>query len=117
MFKFFFSKWGQDGVKSAVEENVRSNNFIVYGAEEEENAEFENLDNFTNRLFTETGVFPKPQVVAVSRIVLHKPDSCRKPRPIKVTLASPEAVKQVLSTGSKLKKLKNREATHGPAFT
>ncbi len=93
----------QKAVKSAVEENNRSNNFLVYGAEEEDDGVFENHTNFTNWLFNETGVFPKPQVVAVSRIGFCKPENSGKPRPIKVTLASNESVKQVLSTASKLK--------------
>ena len=96
----------QKAVRSAVEENVRSNNFIIYGGEEEEPTEwnesgFENCIDFASGLFNEIRAFPKPEILTATRIGSQKkPD---KPRPIKVTLASPEAVKFVLSKASKLK--------------
>ena len=102
----------QKAVRTAVEENVRSNNFIIYGAEEEEpdehGIERDNVSSFTSQLFNEIDAFPTPKVLTVTRIGPVKPQgktettrpSCR---PIKVTLASPEAVKFVLSKAKKLK--------------
>ena len=103
----------QKAVRSAVQENVRSNNFIIYGAEEEGEDEYgieqDNVANITNQLFNEIGAFPKPQVLTVSRVGFQKADGnngSSRPKPIKVTLASPEAVKFVLSKASKLKRNK-----------
>ena len=98
-------------VRSAVQENVRSNNFIIYGAEEEEPDEYgnrhENVADIASDLFNEIGAFPKPQVLTVTRVGYQKADgniSSSRARPIKVTLACPEAVKFVLSKASKLKR-------------
>ena len=96
----------QKAVRSAVEENVRSNNFIIYGGEEEEPTEWnesglENCIDFASGMFNEIRAFPKPEILTATRIgSKKKPD---KSRPIKVTLASPEAVKFILSKASKLK--------------
>ena len=98
-----------NAVRSAVEENVRNNNFIIYGAEEKEDKDgvcYDNPGNITSQLFNEIVAFPKPEVLTVTRIGSVKTDSetdTRRVRPIKVTLASPEAVKFVLSKAHKLK--------------
>merc|ERR1712176_351066 len=93
-------------------ENVRSNNFIIYGAEEEEIEDRDGLGgldhsaDFARNMFNEIRAFPKPEVLTATRVgsqKTHDNTGTRKPRPIKVTLASPEAVKFVLSKASKLK--------------
>ena len=99
----------QKAVRTAVEENVRSNNFIIYGAEEEEPDEHGiERDNVTSQLFNEIDAFPTTRVLTVTRIGPVKPlgeTETTRPRcrPIKVTLASPEAMKFVMSKAKKLK--------------
>ena len=102
----------QKVVRSAVEENVRSNNFIIYGAKEEEPDEDDGLGGlddsaeFARNLFNEMCALPKPEVLTATRVGPQKTQDntgSKRPRPIKVTLASPEAVKFVLSKASKLK--------------
>ena len=107
----------QKAVRSAVEDNVRSNNFIIYGVEEEtpdeddeenecENGGLENCVDVARDLFTEILAFPRPDILTATRVGPQKSlknAGSRKPRPIKVTLASPEAVKFVLSKARKLK--------------
>ena len=107
----------QKAVRSAVEDNVRSNNFIIYGVEEYgpdeddeedecENGGLEDCVDLARGMFNEILAFPKPEIVTATRVGAQKsPNNAgsRKPRPIKVTLASPEAVKFVLSKASKLK--------------
>ena len=107
----------QKAVRSAVEDNVRSNNFIIYGVEEEkpdeddeedecENGGLENCVDVARDLYNEILAFPRPDILTATRVGPEKSlknAGSRKPRPIKVTLASPEAVKFVLSKASKLK--------------
>ena len=105
----------QKAVRSAVEDNVRSNNFIIYGCkEEDETYEYEgeeydtvpeNVTDTVKQLYNEIHINPRPQILAASRIGSRKVDSASasKARPIKVTLASPEVVKLVLGMSSKLK--------------
>lgn len=105
----------QKAVRSAVEDNVRSNNFIIYGCKEEDetyvyegeeyDAAPENVTDTAKQLLNEINIAPRPQILAASRIGTLKVDSANasKPRPIKVTLVSPETVKLVLGKSSKLK--------------
>ena len=89
-------------VRSTVEENVRSSNFIIYCG-------LENSANLACRLFNEIGAFPKPEILTATRVGTQKSlenASSRKPRPIKVTLANLEAVKFVLNRARKLRRKK-----------
>ena len=58
----------------------------------------ENVTNTVIQLFNEITVFPRPRILATSRVGTLKVDGRSKVRPIKVTFASPEAVKLVLRT-------------------
>ena len=94
----------QKAVRSAEEANVCSSNFIIYGDEEDETDEYdcglENSANLASRMFNEVGAFPKPVILTQKS---QENASSRKPRPIKVTLASPEAVKFLLNKARKLR--------------
>ena len=60
-------------------------------------------------MFNEIGAFPKPEILTSTRVGTQKSlenASSRKPRPIKVTLASPEAVKFLLNKARKLRRTK-----------
>ena len=99
---------------SAVDDHDRSNNFIIYGAGkvdcdhiDEHYHSFENLVNVVNQMFNNIGVYPKPQILAASRIGTNKPGAEERPRLIKVTLPSPETVKFVLSNASHIRNLSN----------
>ena len=90
-------------VKSVVSENERSRNFILYGAEDEDE-DNEDLTEIVSEVFGALNEYPKPQILSVSR--LGKWDSSA-PRPMKVTLASSEEVKRLLRSSHKLKTQKD----------
>ena len=77
----------KDAVKSAVGEEDRSRNFLVYGAEEKEGEEHKLLTD----IFRQIDV--QPEVVEQYRIGTVKAGSNR---PIKVKLRRPDAVREVL---------------------
>ena len=82
-------------VRSAVEDNVRSNKFIIYGCKEaDETYEYdgeefdavpENVTDTVEQLYNEIHVNPRPPILAASRIGSLKVDSASasKARPIK----------------------------------
>ena len=49
-------------LRTTFEKNLRSNNFIILGVEEEE---FGDVSTLTNQLFNEIEAFPKPEVLTV----------------------------------------------------
>ncbi len=86
-------------VKSVVQDDVRSKNFIVYGVPEERKDVCKELaEEILNEIWDSHAI---PQVVAASKIGTLK-TGCN--RPVKVTLVSPESVKQVLARANCLKK-------------
>ena len=89
----------EKAVESAASKSSRSCNFIVYGAEEEDTS-LTCVLNTANELCNVIKVWPRPQLLAASRIGTFVNG---KVRPIKVTVASSEIVNQVLSSASKLK--------------
>ena len=89
----------EKAVESATSKSSRSCNFIVYGAEEEDTSVTCVLNTATG-LCNEINIWPRPQLLAASRIGTFVKG---KVRPIKVTVASSEIVNQVLSSASKLK--------------
>ena len=105
----------QKAVRSVFDENVRSNNFIIYGVEEwepdeedEDEGDEEDVSSVASQLFNELKVFPKPAVLNATRIGTAKPKDETKEarpscRPIKVILESAEEVKFVLSRAKMLK--------------
>ena len=66
----------QKAVRSAVEENVRSNNFIIYGLAEDETDEYncglENSADLASRMLNEIGAFPKPEIHTATRVGIQK---------------------------------------------
>ena len=98
----FCLKKVQQVVKSAVDSSIRSNNVIVYGAEDDD--ETENLFQFGSYLMTELGVLnPRPEILAASRIGSSKAGSEDKRRPIKLTFANSEVVRRVMKLSHRLK--------------
>ena len=89
----------EKAVESAASKSSRSCNFIVYGAEEEDTS-LNCVLNTVTELCNVIEVWPRPQLLAASRIGTFVNG---KVRPIKVTVASPEIVNQVLSSASRLK--------------
>ena len=87
------AKFVQKAVKTVVEEDTRSKNFIIYGAYDWVT---EDLGPVVDGVFDKIGLWPPPDILAASRIGVYKDDAAL-PRPIKVTLASSEAVKNALS--------------------
>jgi hypothetical protein len=84
-------------IKSVVDENDRSKSLIIYGARDNEN---DYPQDKVNELFEILDEEEKHQVLSSKRLGMFKRDSCR---PRKVTLASTDSVKQVLSKARTLK--------------
>ena len=86
-------------VKSVVDESDRSKSFIIYGSQDNEN---DYPSDTVDGLFMTLDEEEKHQVLSTRRLGAFKKESCR---PIKVTLASSDSVKQVLSKAKLLKTL------------
>ena len=84
----------KEAVKSAVGEEDRSRNFLVYGVEEKEGEEQKLLTDIFRQIEVQ------PEVVEQYRIGTGKAGSNR---PIKVKLRRPDAVREVLTGAKKLK--------------
>ncbi len=95
-------------VKSAIKEEDRSRNVLVFGLAEEEG---EKIEDKISDLFSELGEKPR---VAASRLGKTGPRSStpNKPRPVKVSLSSTTAVQQILSKTGKLKKVEMFRAVY-----
>ena len=90
----------QQAVKSVVEEETRSKNFIIYGAKDWVT---EDLSATVDEVFDNILLHPAPEILAARRIGTYNADTKSiKPRPIKVTLASSGTVENVLSNARKL---------------
>ncbi len=90
------SKKLKEAVKSAVDEDDRSKNFMIYGAAEEED---ENPDGVVSDLLEY--LEEKPRVAECYRVGATETD---KIRPMKVKLTSPDAVKLILRKTKYLKR-------------
>ena len=87
-------------VKSAIEEEDRSKNLVVFGLDE---SDTEQIDSQVRDLFFQLGEKPR---VSASRIGTRKTDTTRNhSRPVKVSLASSTAVRQILAKSRQLKLL------------
>ena len=84
-------------IKSVVDESDRSKSFIVYGAQDSDK---EHTTDKVEVLLIALDEEEKHQVLSTRRLGAFKEGSCR---PIKVTLASADSVKQVLSKAKTLK--------------
>lgn len=91
-------------VKSVVQDDVRSKNFLIYGAPAGGGGgTAHNVAEEAINVIWNEALFHRPDIVAASRIG-NKELSNGKPTPIKVTLASMESVRMVLARASNLKK-------------
>ena len=89
-------------VRTAIVEEDRSKNLLIFGLAE---VEGENIEHALSGLFEELG--EKPQVQAVNRLGVQRKgavDDRSSCRPVKVTLASTTSVSQILTKTGKLKK-------------
>ena len=93
----------KQAVKSVVDENDRTKNIIVYGTKEGDGLHNNDAD-IVDDLFCVLNEFPKPAVLGTSRLGFAEPGEENNMRPMKVTLANSDVVKQVLSKAHKLKK-------------
>ena len=84
-------------IKSVVDESDRSKSFMIYGSQDNEN---DYPSDKVDGLFIAMEEDDKHQVLSSRRLGAFKKDSSR---PIKVTLASADSVKQVLSKAKTLK--------------
>ena len=88
-------------VKSAIMEEDRSRNVIVFGLKEEPE---ENIDQRIDILFSELGEKPKVAASRLGRTGPHCSTSSR-PRPVKVSFSSAITVQQIMAKTGKLKKV------------
>ena len=90
-------------VKSAITEDDRSKNFIIFGAPEELECEEQEMSELS--LVGDILGFMKfkerPNITNIERVGVKKSDSTR--RPIKVTMRDPEIVREMLSRAKVLK--------------
>ena len=86
-------------VMTAIEEEDRSKNLMVFGLAEEEG---EQIEEKINGLFAELGEKPR---VTVNRIGRKSPGASPVCRPVKVTLASSTAARQILTKARNLKQV------------
>ena len=94
----------KEAVKSAVVEEDRSRNVMIFGKPDVEN---EDLSSKVSDIFAD--LQEKPQLVECRRIGAAKSGKCR---PIKVKLSSSEAVSYVLTKAKILRASKNNRATY-----
>lgn len=100
----------KEAVKSAVVEEDRSRNIMIFGKEEKSD---EDLSQTISKIFED--VKEKPGLIEFRRIGIAKPG---KPRPIKVKLSSSDAVFHVLRKAKDLKSSDTNRSTYiGPDRT
>ena len=87
----------QKAVKSVVDKNDRSKNFIVYDNDCDEDQDEDIISEIMGVIYEDER---KPQILGFNRIGIRKPDI---KRPLKVTLVSRDAVIEVLSNAKQLK--------------
>ncbi len=87
----------QKAVKSVVDQNDRSKNFIVYDNDCEDDKDENIISEIMGIIYEDEST---PQVLGFSRIGMRKPGTVR---PLKVTLVNSDATRQVLSNARKLK--------------
>ena len=90
-------------VKSAIKEDERPKNFMIFGADEEISCNGKKLDDrdLLDDIFSVMTGIPEPIVTRCQRMGQKKTDGTG--RPIKVTLQSPEMVYQVLKNSKAIK--------------
>ena len=90
-------------VRSAITENDRSKNFIIFGAPEELECEEEEMSerSLVNDICGFMKFKERPNITNVERVGVKKSESTR--RPIKVTMQDPEIVREMLSRAKVLK--------------
>ena len=94
----------KEAVKSAVSEEDRSRNIMIFGKED---AEDEDLSQTVSEIFEDLG--EKPQLIEFRRVGTVKTGRCR---PIKVKLSSNEAVAHVLRRSRALKCSVKNQSTY-----
>ena len=95
----------KNAVKTAIKEDDRSRNVMVFGLPEEEG---EQLDEKVGELFSELGEKPR---VAASRVG-RSPDGRAAGRPVKVALSSATSVQQILLKARRLKLIESRKSVY-----
>ena len=90
-------------VKSAITEDDRSKNFIIFGAPEELECEEQEMNerSLVGDIFGFMKFKERPNITNIERVGVKKSDSTR--RPIKVTMRDPEIVREILSRAKVLK--------------
>jgi hypothetical protein len=92
----------KEAVKSAVDEEVRSKNFIIYGLEEKSEGEYEDLTIEAAKIFEKAEQQePFPEALDAYRLGVKSPG---KIRPVKVTMRYSDEVKHLLNSANKLRK-------------
>ena len=90
-------------VKSAITEDDRSKNFIIFGAPEELECEEQEMSerSLVGDILGFMKFKERPNITNIERVGVKKSDSTR--RPIKVTMRDPEIVREMLSRAKVLK--------------
>ena len=90
-------------VKSAITEDDRSKNFIIFGAPEELECEEQEMSerSLVGDILGFMKFKERPNITNIERVGVKKSDSTR--RPIKVTMRDPEIVREILSRAKVLK--------------
>jgi len=97
-------------VESAVQDDARSRNFIIHGVPEDHcDHQYDVADEVLDEIWLH---HTHPEIVAANLIGVRKQENGR-PRPIKVTLISKEAVKMALARAQNLKKSGKNSTTAG----
>ena len=94
----------KEAVKSAVAEDDRSRNVMIFGKKEEDN---EDVSDTVTAVFADLN--EKPRIVECRRIGTFTHDRCR---PIKVKLSSSDAVLHILRKAKTLKSSNNNSSTY-----
>ena len=95
----------KNAVKTAIEEEDRGKNLMVFGLGEEDE---ENLEEKIGELCTDLG--EKPRITAVNRVGRRNSDgTCR---PIKVSFSSSTSAQQLLSKARRLKDMEPRKSVY-----
>ena len=93
-------------VQHVVEEEDRGRNLMVFGLPEDDSSE-ENLNAKVVEVFEAVGEKPK---IEASRLGIKTASSSKKPRPVKVTLSSSTAVRQLLLKARNLRSSENHKS-------
>ena len=90
----------KEAVISVQEEDLKANNFIIYGLEEDKDGDEEDLEDAVSATFKKAGVIPFPPVRSMTRIGVR---NAEKVRPVKVQMTNSYQVQRILKAAHRLR--------------